>query len=279
MGRTVAVVSVLAVIVLGGCASRPSDPEDLAVYRDTNDPFEPMNRAVFWFNDKLDRALLRPVAIGYRKTLPRGVRSGIGNFLDNLESPIVLMNDMLQGEWQQAQDTVGRFMANTILGLGGLIDIASDAGIPKHSEDFGQTLAVWGVDSGPYLVLPVFGSTTFRDGVGLAVDSVADPLGLLGSQDFEDEVLIARWSVDTINWRANNLETIDDLRRSSLDFYAAVRSAYRQQRAGAIRNGRGGPVGPDGADFDIPPIIDFGEETPVNSDRQDADDVPSATPQ
>lgn len=274
-GRAALLVLLLAAAVVGGCATRPTDPEELTIYREINDPFEPMNRAVFWFNDKLDIVLLRPVAIGYRKVVPGGVRAGIGNFLDNLESPVILMNDLLQGEWQQAQDTVGRFMANTILGLGGVIDIASGAGIPKHSEDFGQTLAVWGVESGPYLVLPVIGPSSFRDGVGLAVDSVADPFGPLAWGNDEQEAVVARWALDTVDWRADNIETIDDLRRSSLDFYAAIRSAYRQRRAAVINNGNGGPGGPDGADFDALPVIEFdfpddGPDHPANQDTDDA---------
>lgn len=269
-------ISLLAAVFLGGCATRPTDPEDRAIYQETNDPFEPMNRAVFWFNERLDIVFLRPVSIGYRKVVPRGVRAGVGNFLDNLESPVILMNELLQGEWQMAQDTVGRFMANTILGLGGLIDIASGAGIPKHDEDFGQTLAVWGVESGPYLVLPVLGSSNFRDGLGLTVDGVADPFGLLAEDDYEDDIFIARGSIQTVDWRANNLETIDDLRRSSLDFYAAVRSAYRQQRAAAIRNGSGGLGGPDGAGFDDLPLVDFDfdDDIPENSKNPDRTDAP-----
>lgn len=250
-GRVAVVAILLVAISLGACAARPTDPEDRAVYQETNDPFEPMNRGVFWFNEKLDVLFLRPVAIGYRKAVPRGIRAGVGNFLDNLESPVILLNELLQGEWQRASDTTGRFMANTILGLGGLIDIASDAGIPKHDEDFGQTLAVWGVESGPYLVLPVLGPTNFRDGLGRAVDSVADPFGSVVQDDLDLGVTATRTGIDVIDFRADNIETIDDLRRSSLDFYATVRSAYRQQRAAAISNGRNG----DG--FDGPPLVDF----------------------
>lgn len=277
-GRAAVVAILLAALSLGGCAARPTGPEDRAIYRETNDPFEPMNRSVFWFNEKLDVVFLRPVAIGYRKALPRGVRAGIGNFLDNLESPVILLNELLQGEWQRAGDTAGRFMANTILGLGGLIDIASDAGVPKHDEDFGQTLAVWGVESGPYLVLPVLGSTNFRDGLGLAADSVADPFGLLAADDMGEEVAIARWSLDTIDWRADNIETIDDLRRSSLDFYAAVRSAYRQQRASAVANGRNGPGGPNGDDLDSLPLVDFDFDDDLSEDSDNGEAGDGSSP-
>lgn len=248
-------VAVVAATTLGGCATRPIEPDELAAYRERNDPFEPVNRAVFKFNDVVDRAVLRPVAIGYRAVLPSGIRTGIRNFLDNLEAPLVLINSVLQGEWDRASDTTGRFMANTILGLGGLIDVASDAGIPKHEEDFGQTLAVWGVESGPYVVLPLLGPSSFRDGVGLGVDAAMDPFGVFGGDKlygpYDDEGPYWRVGLDTIDWRAQNLEMLDDLRRSSLDFYATVRSAYRQRRASQIANGRH-----EGVEA-MPPMVDF----------------------
>jgi len=279
MSARVAVLAALvAATMLGGCATRPADPGELADFRERNDPFEPFNRAVFKFNDIVDRTVLRPVAIGYRAVLPTGIRNGIRNFLDNLEAPVVLVNSVLQGEWQRASDTTGRFMANTILGLGGLIDVASDAGIPKHDEDFGQTLAVWGVESGPYVVLPLLGSSNFRDGVGLGVDSAIDPFGALGGNqvygEYEAEGPWVRLAVDTVDWRARNLETIDDLRRSSLDFYAAVRSAYRQRRAAQIANGR-----PDrtGGLESMPPMVDFDSMDSPNS--QEPADAPSPSPQ
>jgi len=113
-------VVLVVTVALTGCATRPADPEELAAYRERNDPFEPLNRAVFKFNDVVDRVALRPLAIGYRAILPRGIRNGIRNFLDNLEQPVVLANCLLQGEWVRARDTTGRFMTNTILGLGGV---------------------------------------------------------------------------------------------------------------------------------------------------------------
>lgn len=250
--------ALVAATMLGGCATRPIEPDELAAYRERNDPFEPLNRAVFQFNEVVDRAVLRPVAIGYRAVLPQGVRNGIRNFIDNLNAPVVLFNCVLQGEWQRAGDTTGRFMTNTILGLGGLIDVASEAGIPKHREDFGQTLAVWGVESGPYLVLPLFGSSSFRDGVGLGVDTAMDPFTTYGEDwlygEYEEEGPYWRIGLDTVDWRARNLEAIDDLRRSSIDFYAAVRSAYRQRRTAEIANGR--PMRAGGLES-MPPMVDF----------------------
>lgn len=273
--RAAILAALVATTMLGGCATRPAEPDELASYRERNDPFEPFNRAVFKFNDVVDRAVLRPVAIGYRAVLPSGVRAGIRNFLDNLETPAILVNSLLQGEWERASDTTGRFMANTILGLGGLIDVASDAGIPKHDEDFGQTLAVWGVAPGPYVVLPLLGPSTFRDTVGKGGDAMIDPFGILGGADllygeYEDEGPWVRLAVDTVDWRARNLDTLDELRRSSLDFYAAVRSAYRQRRAAQIANGRPNLEGGPGSPL---PMVDF--DSMDRFEKQEPTDAPA----
>lgn len=240
-------------LTAGGCATRPTDPAELAHYKQLNDPLEPMNRAIFQFNEAADKVALRPLAIGYRTVIPRGVRSAIRNFLDNLEAPVVLLNDVLQGEGLRARDTFGRFLTNTILGVGGLIDIAGDAGIPYHDEDFGQTLAVWGVGPGPYLVLPFYGPSGLRDGFGDVIDATVDPVGIYIRNEYGWEGSAVRYTVDTVDWRATNLELIDDLRRSSIDFYAATRSAYRQQRNNEIRNGRSNLQEPDA----LPPMIEF----------------------
>lgn len=237
-GRSGLLAAVVAAMLLGGCATRPTDPDDLAYYQETGDPLEPLNRAVFQFNEAADKVFLRPAAIGYRTVVPKGVRVGIRNFLDHIQSPLTIMNALLQGEGERARDTFGRFLTNTILGLGGLIDVASDAGIPKYHEDFGQTLAVWGVEPGPYLVLPLIGPSNFRDGIGYGVDTIVDPAGRYIRDEYGWEGSAVRGTVNAIDWRANNLEAIDELRKSSLDFYATVRSAYRQRRQHEIRNGR-----------------------------------------
>lgn len=243
-----------SVLLAGGCATRPTDPDERAYYIETADPLEPMNRVIFQFNEVTDKVLLRPAAIGYRAVVPKGVRAGIRNFLDNLASPLTVVNALLQGEGERARDTLGRFMTNTILGLGGLVDIASDAGIPEYHEDFGQTLAVWGVESGPYLVLPFYGPSNFRDGFGRGVDALMDPAGIYIAGEYGMEGSLTRLAIDNVDWRAANLEVIDEMRKSSLDFYATVRSAYRQRRAHDFRNGRDAPddsnQGPGMIDFD-----------------------------
>jgi phospholipid-binding lipoprotein MlaA len=253
IGQSGFVVAVVAALLLGGCATKPADPEDLAYYEETNDPLEPMNRAISQFNEVADKVVLRPAAVGYNTVVPKGVRIGIRNFLNNLQSPITIFNALLQGEGVRARDTFGRFLTNTIIGLGGLIDVATDAGIPRHYEDFGQTLAVWGMNSGPYLVLPLLGPSNFRDGSGEVVDGFLDPAGTYIREKHGLGGTVVRYTVDAVDWRAANLKTIDDLRNSSLDFYATVRSAYRQRRAHEIRNGHQ----PNGDSADAPGVIDF----------------------
>lgn len=253
IGRSGILVAIFAALLLGGCATRPDDPDDLAYYLETADPLEPMNRAIFQFNELADKVVLRPAAVGYNTVVPNGVRIGIRNFLNHIRSPITILNALLQGEGVRARETFGRFMTNTILGLGGLIDIASDAGIPQHYEDFGQTLAVWGVEPGPYLMLPLMGPSNFRDGIGYGIDGVVDPFGYLIRKEYGLEGVGVRYTLNAVDWRATNLKTIDELRNSSLDFYATVRSAFRQRRAHDIRNGREA----EGDSSDTPGMINF----------------------
>ncbi len=203
------------------------------------DPLESFNRASFEFNLALDRFLLRPVARTYRFVTPSFVRKGVNNFLFNLGTPVTVANDLLQGEPRRATESVGRFMFNTILGFGGLVDIGGMLGMPeRHKEDFGQTLAVYGVKPGPYLMVPLFGPSNPRDLAGFAVDFLFDPLTFLVSSD---ESLIRR-GVDIVSVRERNLEAIDELRRTSIDFYAATRTLSRQFRENEIRNGAPAPL-------------------------------------
>lgn len=246
-------VTLVAALLLGGCATRPTDPDDLAYYLETRDPLEPYNRAIFQFNEAADKVVLRPLAVGYRTVVPSGVRIGIHNFLTHLKSPITILNALLQGEGERARDTFGRFLTNTVLGLGGFIDVASDAGIPQHYEDMGQTLAVWGIKPGPYLVMPLMGPADLRHWVGFGVDSAVSPSGYYIRSEYGWEGAGISAGLSVVDWRSGNLETIDELRRSSLDFYATVRSAYRQRRQHEISNGRQGQEDSNGA----PPMIDF----------------------
>ena len=229
----------LLAVALGGCATAPDrqvDPEGYAEFVETNDPYEPFNRAMFDFNLNFDKVVLTPLSIFYRDILPPIMQQGMDNVLANMRMPVNFINEALQGDPDGALNTLGRFFVNSTIGIGGLADVASHLGMERTTTDFGQTLAVWGVDEGPYLVLPVLGPSNPRDAVGRGVDSVAfDPFGLLAAIAFSESGIIAaisysRTGLDAINQRARALEPFDELQKSSLDFYAAVRSAYRQNR-------------------------------------------------
>lgn len=224
-----------AVLFMQGCATPPpaSDKEATAAYNETNDPYEPFNRAMLEFNLALDKAVLKPVTFLYKEGVPEPFRINIHNFLSNLRGPVTLANDLLQGEWDRAGNTFMRFTMNSSLGILGINDIAAEAGMPKHEEDFGQTLATWDVDSGPYLVLPLFGPSNPRDAVGLVADWLIDPFGYTTPFEFRAGVFVGN-AVDT---RARRYDAINDLEKNSLDFYAALRSLYRQRRMDEIRNG------------------------------------------
>jgi phospholipid-binding lipoprotein MlaA len=222
----------LAGVVLCGCASMPAIEGPQAI----NDPLEGFNRVSFDTTLALDRAILRPTALAYRQVFPAFLRDSIRNFLNNLDSPITLANDVLQGEVTRAGDTLIRAGVNSTLGLGGLVDVAKRWGYMRHSEDFGQTLAVYGVGEGPYLFVPLLGPGNPRDVVGWGVDLAFDPLTYA---QWREKFLwqAGRTTVDFVDLRARNIETLDEIEKTSLDFYASVRSLYRQSRNNEIRNG------------------------------------------
>lgn len=229
----------LLAIGLSACATRPPDtePEALAEYREINDPLEPANRVSFAVHEAVDRAVLQPVAEAYRAVVPAPVRTGVGNALGNLRTPVTLINDVLQGESDRARITLGRFMVNTIFGIGGLIDAARDWGVPGHTEDFGQTLAVWGVGEGPFIFLPVLGPSNPRDLLGFGVDYASNPLSYLGQGAVVEALGWTRLGLTVVDTREGLLDAISGVRQSSLDPYATFRSAYRQRRRFEISNG------------------------------------------
>jgi len=196
------------------------------------DPWQRVNRKVFTFNDKLDQWVLEPVAKGWDYVAPKPIERSIGNFFSNLRFPVNLMNNLLQGKAVDGAKTVGRFTVNTLLGVGGFLDPASDLGLGPKEEDFGQTLGVWGVPSGPYLVLPVLGPSTVRDAPGLAVDSAASITPFF----IDAWILAGAQVVDVINTRARFLEAVTEAKEASLDYYAFVRSAYLQRRQALIED-------------------------------------------
>lgn len=215
-----------------GCAS-----DTASVSTDPNDPWESWNRQVFAMNMKVDRAVIKPVAQAYTDVVPEPARTGVHNFLNNLDSPIVFTNDLLQGEVELAGETVGRFGLNSTLGLGGLVDLATPAGIPYHDSDFGQTLGVWGVGGDPYLVLPFLGPSNPRDLTGTVADNFMDPLMYLGIRSYTYWA-IGHEGVSVLDSRARNLGTIDQLEQGSVDEYASARSLYRQYRNSHIQHGK-----------------------------------------
>ena len=229
---------------LAACATPPESPDAVAEFAEMNDPLEPLNRAIFDFNLAIDKALLRPVAIAYRDVIPKPGRDGVRNFLDNLETPVVLANDVLQGSAQRAGTTVGRFAINSTIGIAGLFDAATGFGFARHDEDFGQTLGVWGFPEGPYLVLPILGPSPLRDTVGLAVDYFLDPLTYVFENNDVEWLSLVRYGVRAVDSRSRNVETLDEIERTAIDFYATVRSLYRQQRLDEIRNGEPSPMVP-----------------------------------
>lgn len=226
---------------ISGCATPPppEDAEATAAFRKINDPLEPLNRAILEFNLVLDKAILKPVAYVYRQCVPAPLRDNVHNFLSNLGSPVTFANDLMQGELDRAGTVMARFAMNSSLGVFGINDVAAKFGLPGHEEDFGQTLAIWSVGPGPYLMLPILGPTNLRDGVGISVDSLIDPFPHLASEVFGLGAATGR-AVDS---RARHYDQFNELEERSLDFYAAVRSLYRQRRADMIWNGA--PADPD----------------------------------
>ena len=228
----------LVLLLLAGCATRPpaDDPEALQEFRDNNDPFEPANRALFEVNEVIDKAVLQPIAEAYRDLLPKPVRSGIRNVLGNLRTPTILTGDLLQGNLTRARETLGRFIVNSTIGIGGIVDVGRRYDVHGHSEDMGQTLAVWGLGEGFYMFVPLLGPTTARDLVGFGIDIYTNPQSMIGQGQILDVWNYTRIGMTVIDTREALLEPFDMVRKTSLDPYATLRSAYRQRRAFEIEN-------------------------------------------
>lgn len=209
--------------VLAGCATS-GNPKD---------PIEGFNRAMFAFNEGLDAAIIKPVATGYEAVLPSPVRTGVTNFFGNIEDVFIGVNNLLQGKLPQAVSDLGRVVINSTIGILGLIDIASEAGLEKHDEDFGQTFGRWGVGNGAYVVVPVFGPRTVRDTVGLVLDVATDPVAQHRPRRTRDVALVLR----AINDRANLLPADKVVEEAALDKYSYMRDAYLQRRRNLIHDG------------------------------------------
>lgn len=219
-------VLLFSLLIISGCASVPGPKNE-------KDPLESYNRAMFAFNDAIDRNLVKPVAETYRDTMPQPVQTGVSNFFSNLDDIFVFLNDLLQFKLGQAVSDFSRLVWNSTVGLGGLIDVATPMGLPKHNEDLGQTLAVWGIGDGPYIVLPLLGPSTLRDTGGLLIESPHHPVN-----EIEDnETYWATLALMTIDKRAQLLGASKVVEEAALDRYVFIRDAYLQHRLSLIHDG------------------------------------------
>jgi len=232
---TPAASSILILLTLlfatyGSSAAHAADSND------KDDPFEQTNRSVFVFDQALDKIIARPIATLYNRIVPECARDGVHNLLENLNSPVTFENDALQGQGRLAENTLSRAAINSSIGMGGLVDVATKAGIPEDVEDFGLTLGNWGVGDGPYLVLPILGPTNSRDLAGKVVDAFIDPLTYIrwpNANVFTE----LRAGMIILDLRARNIETLDQIERSPIDIYALTRNLYQQYRNAKIKHG------------------------------------------
>ncbi|GIZ53460.1 MlaA family lipoprotein [Noviherbaspirillum aridicola] len=228
---------ILLALAMSGCATTGGDPRD---------PFEGYNRAVFSFNDKLDEVAVKPAAEAYRAALPQFVQTGISNFFGNLGDVWIAANNYMQGKFEHGVNDTMRFAVNSTLGIFGVLDIATEAGLPKHSEDFGQTLGKWGVASGPYFVLPLLGPSTVRDSLATPVDLAGDGWAYVSSQPWTAAGTVTR----VVDLRARALDASNLLEEAALDRYVFVRDAYLQRRQSRVYDGE---VPTSKYDYDIGP--------------------------
>jgi len=227
--RIVAALLLTPAVLLCGCATGPG--------RDPADPLEPLNRATFRFNDTLDRHIAQPVARTYNRTVPRFVRTGVDNFFSNLGDVPVMLNDFAQLRLMDGMNDLMRVAVNSTFGLLGVLDIATPAGIAKHNQDFGLTLGHYGVPAGPYLVLPLFGPSTFRDAAGFGVDQYASPITYA-----KPALRNTLWGVDFVSTRARYLNATNLLEQAALDRYLFVRDAYLGRRHTQLDEGKETPL-------------------------------------
>lgn len=242
----------IGVLSLAGCASTGYNSADTP---GMSDPFEPANRAVLSFNTAVNDAIIYPAVDGYRAVVPEEGRQGVDNFVTNLKAPLHFANELLQADFEGAGQVFLRTAVNTLVGFGGIFDIASSEGYEHEGEDFGQTLAVWGVDEGPYLVLPFLGPSSMRDGTGLAVEALADPLRIYAMDVDKDHWHYTRIGVSGFNEHNNTKDILEELEKGSVDFYATLRSSYYQKRQADIRDHKS--TGDDGAEEDLMEFPDY----------------------
>jgi phospholipid-binding lipoprotein MlaA len=227
-------LSVIVLLLLAGCASAGHKPDTAA--NEFNDPFEQQNRAIFRFNQKVDHAVLVPVAKGYVKVFPAQAREAFRHFFENMRGPIILTNDILQAQFKLAGKTTARFVLNSTLGMAGFVDLAGRWGIPYHDQDFGLTFAVWGIPEGPFLEVPILGPSNPRDLTGTVAEGFADPWDIMASNAHYLWAPFIRHAWSGIEERSEYIDTLADIERTSLDYYATIRSLYRQRRAAQLHH-------------------------------------------
>jgi phospholipid-binding lipoprotein MlaA len=233
--RALVLCGLLSLSLLGGCATSSGNPRD---------PLEPFNRGVHFFNDVVDNLVMTPVATIYKGVVPSVLRTGVSNFFANINDVIIALNNLLQGKFTQAASDVGRIVVNTTVGLLGTIDVATEIGLEKHNEDFGQTLGYWGLGDGPYLVLPFIGPSSFRDAIGWLGDYYTDPITYVNNVRTRNIL----WGTRFVSRRAELLDTTDIVKTAALDPYEFIRDAYLQRRRNLVYDGN---PPPDQDDIDI----------------------------
>lgn len=240
MKRPLSQLALVASLLLAGCASAPT--------ANTKDPWEPMNRSIAGFNDKLDDKVLKPVATGYRNVVPDLIQTGVRNVFNNFADMWSTVNNLLQLKPANTAESLGRVIVNTVFGIYGIFDVATYIHLERHPEDFGQTLGYWGVPNGPYLVLPLFGPSTLRDGASLPVDFAVSPTQLISDIPTRNEVFALR----LVSKRAELLKSGNLLEEASIDKYSFTRDAYLQYRRSQIYDGNP----PDEEDTNDDPSVD-----------------------
>ena len=247
MLKFIKIIFITILISTNAIAGSDGDLELSKKSKPIKDCFEPLNRATFSFNQGLDKAILKPIAKGYRN-LPTPVKNGTSNVLDNLSNLITIPNNVLQGDLKVAVINTGRLVINSTIGILGIIDVADDIGFPKYvKEDYGQTLGTWGVGPGCYLVLPVLGPSNLRDTAGSFANIIGgDPwynASAHGNNEFLNEnIYLTSKALSGIDFRADNIESLENLETNSLDFYASVKSLYNQDRENKIKNTQRGSI-------------------------------------
>lgn len=228
--KLIKILMLMSIALVAGCATTQQTERVAKI-----DPFESMNRAVFTFNENADEYVIKPVAEAYQFVLPEFVRTGVTNFFSNIGDVFVAVNNLLQGKPGNAANDIGRFLVNSTIGILGLFDVATEAGLEKNKEDFGQTLGVWGVPSGPYVVLPLFGPSSVRDTAGLVVDIKTD--FILNSDHLNHDQKVGSTVLRVVNQRANLLNASQLLEDAAFDKYSFLRDSYLQRRHNQVYDG------------------------------------------